>query len=191
MNRFTLTLLFLAVLALLVLLMWWGYRNRARRQAKVLPPFPVAPAALVTAIGEGTAVTLLPPSTGVYASTVTTASWQDRVAVGDIGYRADATAYLVTDGLLIDRVGATPVWVPATSVREARTEAGIAGKVMGGDGLLVVRWAVDGHEFDTGFRADDKDDYDRWVPALRALTSSRTGTAGLTPTDAPEVRDGE
>ncbi|GAA3006777.1 PH-like domain-containing protein [Actinokineospora diospyrosa] len=191
MNRFTLTLLFLAVLALLVLLMWWGYRNRARRQAEVLPPFPDAPAALLAAISDGTAVTLLPPSTGVYASTVTTASWQDRVAIGDIGFRADATAYLVADGVLIDRVGATAVWIPAGAVREARTEAGIAGKVMGGDGLLVVRWAVDSHEFDTGFRADDKDDYDRWVPAVRALSSSKTSPSGPTPTDAPEVRDGE
>ncbi|RLK55643.1 transporter [Actinokineospora cianjurensis] len=200
MNRLTLTLLFLAGLALLVLLMWWGYRNRARRQAKVLPPFPDAPAALVAAVRDGSAVTLLPPSTGVYASTVTAASWQDRVAVGDLGFRADATAHLVTDGLLLDRVGATPVWIPAGSVREARTEAGIAGKVMGGDGLLVVRWAVDGHEFDTGFRADDKDDYDLWVPAVRALRptgsadsngSTPTGTPVSAPAPTPEVRDGE
>ncbi|SDC67698.1 PH-like domain-containing protein [Actinokineospora iranica] len=177
MNRLGLTALFAAVFVLLVLLMWWGYRNRARRQAAVLPAFPAAPETVLAGVREGTAETLLPPSTGVYASTVTDASWQDRVAVGDMGFRADATAHLLPEGLLFDRAGASPVWIPAESVRAARTEAGIAGKVMGRDGLLVVRWAVGGHEFDTGFRADDKDDYDSWVPALRALT--------------PEVRDGE
>ncbi|WP_018686183.1 hypothetical protein [Actinokineospora enzanensis] len=183
MNRTTLTLLFAALLVLLVLLMWVGYRNRARRQAKVLPPLPTAPEAVVTAVREGTVASLLPPSTGVYASTVTGASWQDRVAVGDVGFRADATAHLLPDGLLFDRVGARPVWIPAGSVRAARTEAGIAGKVLGGDGLLVVRWEVDGQEFDTGFRADDKDDYRTWVPALRALSPDQNPT--------PEGRDGE
>ncbi len=181
MNRLSLTLLFLVAFLLLVALMWWGYRNRGRRQAAVLPPFPAAPETLLRGARDGTADTLLPPSTGVYASTVTDASWQDRVAVGDVGFRAAATAHLFADGLLFDRSGATPVWIPAESVRAARTEDGIAGKVMGRDGLLVVRWALDGHEFDTGFRADDKDDYELWVPALRALG----------PTETPEVRDGE
>ncbi|PPK63902.1 transporter [Actinokineospora auranticolor] len=175
MNRLSLTLLFVAVFLLLVALMWWGYRNRARRQAKVLPALPTAPEDLLASVRSGAAETVLPPSTGVYASTVTGASWQDRVAVGDVGFRADATAHLLADGLLFDRTGATPVWIPAGSVRAARTEAGIAGKVMGRDGLLVVRWAVGEQEFDTGFRADDKDDYERWVPALRALCSNQTG----------------
>jgi len=175
-NRLGLTLLFLAVFALLVALMWWGYRNRARRQSH-LPAFPEVPAGLLDRVRAGEAEPLLPPSTGVYASTVTDRSWQDRVAVGDVGFRADATAHLLPDGLLFDRTGATPVWIPAESVRAARTEAGIAGKVMGGGGLLVVRWAVGEQQFDTGFRADDKDDYDTWVPALGALN--------------PEVANGE
>ncbi|WP_084467972.1 hypothetical protein [Actinokineospora inagensis] len=181
MNRLGLTLLFLLLIVVLGLLMWWGYRNRARRQAKVLPAFPEAPTALVTAVHEGTAETLLPPSTGVYASTVTSQSWQDRVAVGDVGFRSEATAHLLEEGLLFERAGANPVWIPAGSLRAARTEAGIAGKVMGADGLLVVRWAIDDHEFDTGFRADDKDDYERWVPALSALTSRATPKTPMTP----------
>ena len=168
MSRLGLTLLFLAVFLLLVALMWWGYRGRARRQAD-LPAFPGVPEGVLEKVRAGTAEPLLPPSTGVYASTVTDRSWQDRVAVGDVGFRADATAHLLPDGLLFDRTGATPVWIPAESVRAARTEAGIAGKVMGRDGLLVVRWAIGEHEFDTGFRADDKDDYDPWVQALGAL----------------------
>ncbi|WP_424188412.1 transporter [Actinokineospora sp. G85] len=177
MTRLVLTLLTLAVILLIVLLMWWGYRGRARRQAARLPAFPPVPEGLLAQARAGELETLLPPSTGVYASTVTEASWQDRVAVGDVGFRANATAHLLAEGVLFDREGATAVWIPAAAVRTARTEAGIAGKVMGRDGLLVVRWDVDGHGFDTGFRADDKDDYDRWVPAVRALN--------------PEVKTGE
>lgn len=171
--RALLTLATLAVLVGLVALMWWGYRNRRKRQT-ALPAFPTAPAQLLAAVRAGTAEPLLPPSTGVYASTVTDASWQDRVAVGDVGFRAEATAHLLADGVLFDRTGAEPVWIPRDTVLDARTAPGIAGKVMGRDGLLVVRWRLDGHEFDTGFRADDKDDYQTWVPALRSLTG---GTA--------------
>lgn len=175
MARALLTLATLAVVALLVALMWWGYRNRARRQAAALPPFPTVPDGLLEAARAGSAGDLLPPSTGVYASTVTDAGWQDRVAVGDVGFRAEATAHLLPSGVLFDRVGADPVWVPADAVVDARTAAGIAGKVMGRDGLLVVRWRVGDQRFDTGFRADDKDDYESWVPAVRALGSPHTG----------------
>ncbi|MGW5054655.1 PH-like domain-containing protein [Actinokineospora sp. NPDC004072] len=169
MTRALLTLLTLAVLVGLAALMWWGYRNRRKRQAH-LPAFPQAPAELLAAVRAGTAPDLLPPSTGLYASTVTDAGWQDRVAIGDIGFRAEATAHLLAEGVLFDRTGAQPVWIPAADVVDARTEPGIAGKVMGGAGLLVVRWRIGDHEFDTGFRADDKDDYQTWVPALRSLT---------------------
>ncbi|MFC5288582.1 transporter [Actinokineospora guangxiensis] len=167
--RAALTVLVLLILVGLVALMWWGYRNRRKRQAH-LPALPAAPEALLAKVRAGTADDLIPPSTGVYASTVTDASWQDRVGAGDVGFRADATAHLLAEGLLFDRTGAQPVWIPKESVLDARTAPGIAGKVMGRDGLLVVRWRVDGQEFDTGFRADDKDDYQTWVPALRSLT---------------------
>ncbi|SDJ10248.1 hypothetical protein SAMN05192558_11035 [Actinokineospora alba] len=180
MSRLGLSLLFLAIFLLLVGLMLWGYRNRGRRQSAVLPAFPQVPAGLLERVRSRETEELLPPSTGVYASTVTDKSWQDRVAVGDVGYRADATAHLLTEGVLFDRTGASPVWIPAESVVDARTEAGIAGKIMGGDGLLVIRWAIGDSQFDTGFRADEKTDYETWVPAVRALK-----------TNTPEVPHGE
>jgi hypothetical protein len=173
MTRIQLTLIIFAIFLLLIALMWVGYRNRGRRQSAVLPAFPRVPDGLLDTVRVGEPDLTIPPSTGVYVSTVTTASWQDRVAIGDVGFRADATVYLVPDGVLFDRTGASPLWIPADAVVDARTEAGIAGKVMGGDGLLVVRWQIDGHEFDTGFRADDKTDYQTWVPAIRALVKSQ------------------
>ncbi|CRK58064.1 FIG024784: Integral membrane protein related to pyrimidine synthesis [Alloactinosynnema sp. L-07] len=179
MNRLELSLVVLAVFLLLAGLMWWGYRNRARRQAAVLPTFPTVPDGLIDRINRGEAEELLPPLTGVYASTVTDKSWQDRVAVGDIGFRADATVHLLPTGVLFDRLGASPLWIPADAVVDARTEAGIAGKVMGGDGVLVVRWKIEDHQFDTGFRADDKSEYQNWARAVRALP------------ETPEVPHGE
>ena len=81
MTRLVLTLAVLAVIVLLAALMWWGYRGRARRQAAVLPEFPAVPDGLLDKARSGELATLLPPSTGVYASTVTDAGWQDRVGL--------------------------------------------------------------------------------------------------------------
>jgi hypothetical protein len=159
--RVVLTLAIVAFFLLCVLAMWWGYRNRARRQDAVLPEFPQPPQEL--------GADLLDPATGVYISTTTAKSWQDRVAIGDIGFRAAATLRLTGDGLLFDREGADRVWIPAGSVVSARTDRAIAGKVMSRDGLLVVRWRLGEHELDTGFRGDDKDVYADWLEALQGL----------------------
>lgn len=161
--RIGLTLAIVAFFLLCVLAMWWGYRNRARRQDAVLPEFPQPPREL--------GADLLDPVTGVYISTTTAKSWQDRVAIGDIGFRAAATLHLTGDGVLFDREGADRVWIPAGSVVSARTDRAIAGKVMSRDGLLVVRWRLGEHELDTGFRGDDKDVYADWLEALRGLAT--------------------
>ncbi|TCO49889.1 transporter [Actinocrispum wychmicini] len=159
--RALLTVAIVVVFLLCVLAMWWGYRNRARRQDAVLPEFPQPP--------KTPAPDVLEPATGVYVSTTTAASWQDRIAIGDIGFRAAATMHLTGDGVLFDREGADHVWIPAGSVVGARTDRAIAGKVMGKDGLLVVRWRLGEHELDTGFRGDDKDVYADWVDALQRM----------------------
>jgi hypothetical protein len=161
MTRLVLVLIVLALFALCAAGMWWGWRNRARRQAETLPALPSAPADL--------GPELLPEATGVYVSTTTDASWQDRVAVGDVGFRSEATLHLHDNGLLIDRVGASPVWIPRAAVRDARVGQGLAGKVMFGDGLLIVRWQVEDQLLDSGFRADEKEHYQEWVTALRSM----------------------
>jgi hypothetical protein len=161
MTRLVLVLIVLAFFVLCAAAMWWGWRSKARRQAETLPALPAAPPELG---GE-----LLPEATGVYVSTTTEASWQDRVAVGDVGFRSEATLHLHDKGLLIDRVGANPVWIPRDAVRDARVGQGLAGKVMFGDGLLIVRWQVREQLLDSGFRADEKENYGQWVTALRSM----------------------
>lgn len=158
-------LLTLAVFALILLCaygMLRGWRNRARRQGAELPPFPAPPA------GVSTVDSLLPAETGVYVGTVEADNWVDRIAVADVGHRAEATLSLHAQGLLIDRIGASPLWIDSTSVRSARTARGLAGKVVGKNGLLVITWQHGDHLLDTGFRGDDKTGYADWVTALTA-----------------------
>ncbi|MEV0679525.1 transporter [Actinosynnema sp. NPDC050436] len=157
MTRVLLSLAVLAVFALALYGMWHGWRGRARRQAEVLPEFPQPPAETGDAKLE---------ATGVYVGTTIGDDWQDRVAVGDIGHRAEAVLRLTDTGVLVERTGASAMWIPLADVVDARTARGLAGKVMTADGLLVVRWQWEGRTFDTGFRGDDKDVYEQWVQAL-------------------------
>ena len=167
-------LLCLAVVAFFVLCaaaMRWGWRNRARRQS-YLPQLPAPPEHFA---GEP----LLPAMTGVYASTTTAGDWQDRIVADGIGMRSGVEATLYAEGLLLDRIGARPLWIPAAALLDARTGKAMAGKVMGVDGLLVVRWLAGEYELDTGLLADDKNRYDDWITAIRALARGvATGPQG-------------
>lgn len=145
-----------AVWAGLVALVLRGWRNRGRRQAEMIGEMPLIPADP----GEP----LLGPDTGLYVGSTIAPSWQDRVAVGDIGDRASATMAAYPDGILLERRGATEIWIPRPSITAVRTERGLAGKVMTADGVLVIRWVLpSGTEIDSGLRADDKTVYPAWV----------------------------
>lgn len=166
MIRLLLTILVVILFLLCVAGMWWGWRSRARRQAAFLPPLPEMPAWWVE---DRRPEPVLPVVTGVYVGTTMAGDWQNRVAVGDIGFRAAASLELFPAGLAVDRTGASPLWIPADAIVDARTDRALAGKVMGIDGLLVVRWRLGEHQLDSGFRGDDKDSYGQWVRTLRDL----------------------
>ncbi|QBJ98350.1 transporter [Rhodococcus sp. ABRD24] len=146
----------IAVWGLAVFLMYRGWKGRARRQAERIGELPKVPSDLGTQ--------LIAPSTGLYVGSTLAPSWQDRVAVGDIGHRATGEISRWTGGVLLERDGASAIWIPEGSIRAIRTERGLAGKVMTKDGVLVIRWELPtGTEIDTGFRADDKTVYPEWV----------------------------
>lgn len=138
-----------------------GWRHRAARQAG-LPELPDA----TQAVGD----VLTPPLTGLYVSTTTAGNWQDRIVARGLGFRADATVLLTPEGVLIDRNGADPIYVPVQDLLEVTTAPGIAGKVMGQpDGILIVRWRLGDTVLDSGIRADDRDAQAEFLDAARKL----------------------
>jgi hypothetical protein len=156
MTRAILVLVCVAILLLTLGAMRRGWLNRMARQS-VLPALPPRPADLGAEVLR---------ADGLYVGTTYSSSWQDRVVHAGVGERAAATAVLSTAGLSLDRDGASAIFVPRTAFVEARLAAGLAGKVMGEGGLLVVRWRLGEAELDTAFRADDKTTYPAWVAAI-------------------------
>ncbi|EOM75924.1 transporter [Rhodococcus rhodnii] len=153
------TLFWIAMIAL----MYKGWRGRARRQTEQIGELPAVPESLGEPIVRGV--------TGLYVGSTLAPSWQDRVVVADLGERANGELTRFATGILLDRDGAMPIWIPQDAIIAVRTERGLAGKVMTKDGVLVVRWALpNGTELDTGFRADDKSVYPDWTAPLATTT---------------------
>ena len=167
MIRLLLVLVCVVFFVLCVTGMWFGWRGRARRQSAILADFPQPPAWALDEDAERPK-DLLDPLTGVYVGSTIAGDWQNRITIGDIGFRAAATTSLSRQGLLIERTGASPLWIPAESLVSARPDRALAGKVMGIEGLLVVRWQLGDQQIDSGLRGDDKTSYGAWVDAVSA-----------------------
>lgn len=161
------TLWVVGCLALFLLCLWLMYRawnKKAARQRDRIGELPAVPAEL--------GAQLLEPTTGLYLGSTIAPSWQDRIAVGDLGFRATAELTRFERGILLERDGATPIWIPQESVTAVRTERGHAGKVMTNNGVLVIRWTLpSGTEIDTGFRGDDKTVYPAWTADATRVTT--------------------
>src|SRR6185312_182212 len=96
--------------------LWWGWRNRAARQSDLpdLVPVPTLDAP-----------DLIEPLTGLYVSTTVSGRWQDRIVAHGLGRRAKAVAHLRDDGVLIDRLGDEPIFIPIAALHGIRTAPGI------------------------------------------------------------------
>ncbi|HSO17534.1 MAG TPA: hypothetical protein VLS95_16430 [Arthrobacter sp.] len=155
-----LSLIFTLVLITAALaLIWLGWRNRLRRQADV-DPLPEIPGALGTALAV---------ADGQYVASTTAGDWLDRIAVHNLGIRTNAELSVHPEGVLFDRSGAAPVFIPAASLTGVRQESGMAGKFVEKDGLLVLSWMLGSRELDSGFRTRHADDKTKLLKALQDL----------------------
>ena len=162
-SRIALTVLLLAVFGGICWLMWRGYRHRAGRQADLPQPASAAP-------GEG-----LDPDEGVegiYASTTTHGDWLDRIAVHGLGVRSNAMLTVANEGVFFAREAAPDLFIPAADIVGAELAPGIAGKVTGGDGVVLVTWRLGERTLDTGFHPRAKAERERLVEAVNALGRS-------------------
>lgn len=156
----------LAVAAVIFVMIGIGWRNRRRRQADV-EPLPAVPARLDPAITK---------ADGQYVTTTTAGDWLDRIAVHQLGIRTNAGLSVHPEGVLFDRAGAAPVFIPAGRLTGVRQESGMAGKFVEKDGLLVLSWMLGARELDSGFRTRRTEDKTTLLAALQELISAAPQT---------------
>lgn len=144
------------LIAVLIQAMMRGWRRRAERQAQLIGTLP----ALSDTVGPA----IVPATKGLYVGSMLVPDWNDRVAVGDLGFPTRAVLTRYPEGIMVQRSGAGPIWIPDESITAIRTERGIAGKPTTHEGILAIRWRLpSGTEIDTGFRANDRREYSLWV----------------------------
>jgi hypothetical protein len=154
------SLIIAAVFALLIAFfirqMMRGWLRRAQRQVELIGTLPPLPETVGSAI--------IPATRGLYVGSTIAPSWQDRIAVGDLGFRSKAVLTRYPEGIMVQRTGARPIWIPDDAITAIRTERGIAGKALTHDGILAIRWRLpSGTEIDTGFRSDDRRELANWI----------------------------
>ena len=161
MNSGTLvgSLIFAAVLvvviAVVIQLMMRGWRRRSEAQAELLGDLPDVP----DTVGEAIITTR-----GLYCGCTVAPDWNERVTAGDLGYRSKAVLTRYPEGIMLQRIRANPIWIPQESITAIRMERGIAGKVVARIGILAIRWRLPSDlEIDTGFRANHRGEYERWL----------------------------
>jgi hypothetical protein len=165
--RIGLTVLLLAVFGGLCWLMWRGYQRRAGRQADLPEPASSAPRDLDPADAVE----------GIYASTTTHGDWLDRIAVHGLGVRSNANLTVAGEGVFFAREAAPDLFIPAAAVVGAELAPGIAGKVTGGEGVVLITWHLGERTLDTGFHPRAKAERERLVEAVNALGQKEEATA--------------
>ncbi|OPF79890.1 hypothetical protein VT50_0214220 [Streptomyces antioxidans] len=146
----------LLVIALVYWLMREGWKWRGTLQGD-LPELPQAPAEP----GEPKL-----SMSGRYHGSTTAGQWLDRIVAHGLGTRSRAELTLTDRGVSVVRPGARDFFIPATELRGARLDKGIAGKVLAEGGLLVVTWSHGDRLIDSGFRSDRAAEHPAWVEAL-------------------------
>jgi hypothetical protein len=163
-----------ALLVVLVVLVYWLMRqgwNWRRTLQSDLPELPAVPDDPGTAILE---------AKGRYHGSTTAGNWLDRVVAHGLGTRSLAELTLTERGLLVRRPGDVDLWLPAEDLTGARTDSGIAGKVVPA-GLLVVGWRLQGEALESGLRLDHPDQHQAWVSAIDDLATRTKKMEGVTP----------
>ena len=164
-HQFLTVVVTVLIVAVLFALMLWGWTSRVRRQDGTAP-LPALPAG----IAEREPRLVVP---GMYVATTEAGAPLERIAARGLGLRARATVLVHDEGVLYDRQGAEPLFVPAADVLAVGTSSGMVGKFVEKDGLAVLTWSLGGIPVDTGFRTQRAEDQPRLRAAVEAIVPAQ------------------
>ena len=152
-----------------------GWR-RLSRGASPVPAPPAVPAE--DALGDARTE----PLDATYVSTTRAGDWLDRVGAHGLGVRSAATVQVFDQGVVVRRRGAPDVFVPRAALRAVGTSGGMAGKVVGGEGLVVLTWVPspddDPRGLDTGLRLRHRQEADALLAATQTLIGTTPAAGG-------------
>lgn len=161
MDRLGPAALVVALIALVLALMWWGWRNRARRQAGYDRPSPVPDS--------------LPETTltvkALYLSTTPADRPLDRLVVTGLAFRADAVIRASSAGLAVALRGEPEILIESDHLVGIGPATLTIDRVVETDGLLRLRWLLGVDPVDSYFRLFDENDRQEFLTTVRQLVA--------------------
>lgn len=143
----------------LMLLMFRGWNNRGRKI--VINDLPALPDSRDEA--EYTVE-------GIYVSSTLEALPYERVVSQHLGIKAAVVVHVRTDGVLLQRQGATDIFIPKERLKEVGRTAGMIGKFAAHGSIVVLRWDPDGATtIDSGIHIRSDEVRQEFLTALRTL----------------------
>ncbi|MCU1576984.1 MAG: hypothetical protein JWP70_1688 [Leifsonia sp.] len=132
MDRFWPATITIAFAALVLGLMYLGWRRRARRDAALVPSHS-APADLGK---ELAAVDVF------YVATTAHGVPLERLAIEGLGFRGRASVTVATAGVSLRITGESDVFIPASAIVEAAHATWTIDRVVETDGLVLLAWSL-------------------------------------------------
>lgn len=162
----------IAIVVVILLGMWLGWRARARRHAGITESGP--------ALSGGVLVHFPRAS---YVSTTPEGQPLERLSIPSLRYKGFAELTVRTDGVTIAVTGEDPVHLPADRVLGSGIASRRVGKAVERDGLSLLRWrAADGSEVESSFRLTDPSEQIALERALDQISSPADASAEATQT---------
>lgn len=152
-----------AFFALLLVLMYLGWRNRKRKQSAI--PTPVT---TPTELGE-----IFGSFDGQYVATTLSGQPLERVAVGGLGFRANARVVVAETGVAFGIPGAGDPFIPADALKESRTATWTIDRVVEEDGLQLLGWTLGDAAVDSYFRLAEPAAFEQAIERLLAVRDER------------------
>ena len=163
-TTFTVTLTGI-ILVLMMLGIFFGRRNRTKRQQ-----FVTAPADIPTGVLDQQPRTVVD---GTYVSTVLGQDLLERVVAHRLGNPAAAQIEVHTEGIALLRAGEPNIFIPVQDLTSVKTVSGIAGKFVEKDGILAMSWNLGDTLVTTGLRTETITEHQQLLTALEQLTNGR------------------
>ncbi len=162
-----------AIVAVMALLSWWGWRNRKRRQAHVPAPESVPEELLEREP--------LAAAEGMVIGTVKASHYLDRVAVHGLGIRTNGLLEVHSEGLAVLRSGAENFLIRREQLSAVRTDRGVVGKFVEADGAVIVGWRLGEEDVETAFRARSAAGHDQLIAQIKKVAGLDDGSSAGRP----------
>jgi hypothetical protein len=164
------TIIVVAILGLLLLGMWLGWRGRRQRDVQVgAYPLPDATAAPIVS------------AEAFYVATTAHDKPLERLNISSLGFRARARVTIGADGIAIEIPGEDIAWIPREALRTAAPATFAIDRVVERDGLLRITWTLAGSAdpADSYLRVTQATDRERILDALAHILPAAPAGADI------------